>query len=562
MRCSNPKLLLLSHFIAIAALGQDIGSLAKEQPFRIQGTLSAGLTYYSASGIESRREPFSWYLSGAPVITIYGISFPFTLTVSEQERRFAQPFNRYGVSPTYKWIKLHAGYRNVKFSDFTLSGITMLGGGVELNPGKLRFGFMMGRINRAIPEGTVTPGGTLNPMYKRTGYSIKVGIGTQNNYFDLIFFKGRDDSASIPKPSLTSRIVPLDNAVLGAKTHFRFFKVLTFDADLAVSALTRDLYSRRFDDTSDAKLVTLNKYSSILKLNASTGLFTAARTSLTYGFKAGNIAARYERVDQDFQTLGAYFFANDNEQWTLAPTFSLFKNKVSVSAAYGKARDNLNGQKYATTLRTIGSFDLGLQLSPKLFVGLNLSNFGTNQRKGIGELYTDDIAISMVNNSYGLSSNYTDLDEHKMQSVYFSSGYQDAIDRNIYTRDLTNVKSLFANLGYTYTLMEKQTSVTLAAMYNQNRMPTQTSTVIGPSASFSTTVFNKSLRPTLSGVYYLRNTDGQSDGHTFSGSASLGYTIGRQTISLSINYLRNKTLISTIPEFTELRSTLTYGYRF
>src|SRR5690606_30555610 len=105
-----------------------------------------GMWYYGTSGIASRRQPFSWYITGAPVVSIYGISFPFSMTVSEQERRYAQPFNRYGVSPRYKWLTLHAGYRNVRFSDFTLAGVNMLGGGVEINPGIFRFGAMAGRI--------------------------------------------------------------------------------------------------------------------------------------------------------------------------------------------------------------------------------------------------------------------------------------------------------------------------------------------------------------------------------------------------------------------------------
>ena len=71
---------------------------------------------------------------------IYGVEIPFSLTVSEQERSFRQPFNQFGITPTYKWAKAHLGYSNLTWSPFTWSGQTVLGGGVELNPGKFRFG--------------------------------------------------------------------------------------------------------------------------------------------------------------------------------------------------------------------------------------------------------------------------------------------------------------------------------------------------------------------------------------------------------------------------------------
>ena len=118
------------------AAGQDMQGLRSQKPISIRRSLSAGLTYYHGDGITNRRHPFSWYLSGAPVITVYGVVMPVSLVVREQESRFSQPFNQYGVSPYYKWAKLHLGYRNIRFSNYTLGRANFLGAGVELNPGK------------------------------------------------------------------------------------------------------------------------------------------------------------------------------------------------------------------------------------------------------------------------------------------------------------------------------------------------------------------------------------------------------------------------------------------
>ena len=113
------------------AAGQDMQGLRSQKPISIRRSLSAGLTYYHGDGIANRRQPFSWYLSGAPVITVYGVVMPFSLVVREQESRFSQPFNQYGVSPYYKWAKLHLGYRNIRFSNHTLGGANFLGAGLN-----------------------------------------------------------------------------------------------------------------------------------------------------------------------------------------------------------------------------------------------------------------------------------------------------------------------------------------------------------------------------------------------------------------------------------------------
>ena len=134
---------------SLTAYSQDLSTIKNEKPFAISGRIDARTIMYSSSGIDGRRSPFTYILSGAPTLSFYGITVPITFTISEQERNFSQPFNQIGLSPTYKWLTLHGGYRNVRFSPYTLAGHTVLGGGAELRPGKWEIGFMTGRLNRS-----------------------------------------------------------------------------------------------------------------------------------------------------------------------------------------------------------------------------------------------------------------------------------------------------------------------------------------------------------------------------------------------------------------------------
>jgi hypothetical protein len=114
-----------------------------------------------------RERSFSYLFNGAPTITIYGISFPFSVVISDQQRGFRQPFNQYGISPQYKWLTVHAGWQSITWSPFTLAGYNFLGGGVEATPSKWRLGFIYGRFNKAIEENSTQPLSFQTPAYKQ-----------------------------------------------------------------------------------------------------------------------------------------------------------------------------------------------------------------------------------------------------------------------------------------------------------------------------------------------------------------------------------------------------------
>ncbi len=179
---SSRVLFLCLLFPAFCTLpAQDLGSIKDEKKLSVNGQLGASMVFYNVEGRDANRPAFSWMLIGNPVLTIYGITFPFSFTVSEQERSFQQPFNRFGVSPSYKWAKLHLGYRNVSFSKYTLGGHTILGAGGEFSPGKFRIGVMYGQLLRPVPFNSILYSQTQQvPSYRRNGLAFRFGYGTSN----------------------------------------------------------------------------------------------------------------------------------------------------------------------------------------------------------------------------------------------------------------------------------------------------------------------------------------------------------------------------------------------
>jgi hypothetical protein len=142
-----PVVMLVFYCSSLSA--QDLSKLKTQKPFAIDGTLSTTANFYTISGKESTRDPFSYVLSGNVNVSVYSLQLPFSFTYSNSSFNYAQPFNRFGISPEYKWIRLHLGYRSMSFSPLTMAGHSFLGAGVELNPGKLRFGAVYGRFNHS-----------------------------------------------------------------------------------------------------------------------------------------------------------------------------------------------------------------------------------------------------------------------------------------------------------------------------------------------------------------------------------------------------------------------------
>ncbi len=214
---------LFSGILSYNVMSQNVESMINEKPVKFSGSLSAQFLGYSTTRERPSRDPFVWTLSGSPTLSVYGFNVPFSFVISPKQRNFRQPFNQFGMSPYYKWLTVHAGYRNVNFSRYTMAGHTFLGGGIEATPGNFRLGFVYGRFLKAIEDDSLNVEYVI-PTYQRTGYSMKIGYGPQSNYVDLIMFKAKDDTGSIDTPDPAADVIPGENLVFGIKTFQRFLK--------------------------------------------------------------------------------------------------------------------------------------------------------------------------------------------------------------------------------------------------------------------------------------------------------------------------------------------------
>lgn len=558
-------LLALIYFGHYRLYAQDLSNIAHQQPVTLSGSIQAQGIFYNATGIADRRAPFTYYLSGNPTISIYGLDVPLSFSFSQSDKSFRQPFNQFGISPTYKWVTVHLGYRDISFSPYTLGGHTMLGAGFELNPGKLRVGFMYGRLNRATTIDTTTQ--ALVPFsFSRKGYAAKLGYGTERNFFELSYLSAKDDTIK-PKGITPQQnyISPARNDVMGYTSRFSFLKHFVFESDGALSLYTNDVNSPISLDNGSSTL--LNKLRTTFGLNGTSEYYTAFSAGLGYKSRNYGLKVKYKRVDPDFQTMGAYYFSSDYENWTVNPSVVLNKGKIRFNGSLGFQHDNIKNQKRATNHRVIGSFNGGVDITKSLSIDAVYTNFSDNQ-KAQTVLFADSLKIVQTTQTITVMPRYmiisTDL-IHIISGTYTRNSLNDY--NNFYSTDAvsrsikTNQYMLSYNINFTKKMLSAYVNISDTKLNGQGMSNSFRAGTVGANK-----VFFQKLQTGLSGTFTQSKAQGGENTNIINGTGNLGYRVTNKQL-VSFNFFLTNNKVKTAgpqlqPNFTETRGELSYLLSF
>lgn len=465
------------------AVAQDLAEISEAKPITVSGSLSLqGQHFHSSGNTYSERPDLTGYLSLAPTIGIYGIEFPFSVYLTTNQTQFRQPFNEFGVSPHYKSITAHFGYRSVQYSQYTLASERWLGVGGDLRLPVLRLSAMYGRFKTAADEDSATH----EPrIYKRTGYAFKVGFGNDGNYVDLNYFHGKDDSTSLSPEPISSTVHPSENIVLGMLTHFGLFDgAITVDAELAGSIFTRDLSAPEIDLTDVPDFA-----QGLMAVNSSSRFNLAMRGSIGYTSRPFRLALKYERVEPDFESMGVGYITGDHEDVTVMPTLNLIR-ELRLSGSIGVRRNNLLNTRLTTTHRLISSAGIAWQPSIDFGVDARYSNYSTSSGDGRIRV-TDTTRIENVSQMISLTPRYTFGSEESRHTISLLLMRQIYDDRNILTGALTNNNSTNATLNYSTMLGEF--GINASTGYSRSESAAYSNTIYNVSAGITKDFLEKTL---------------------------------------------------------------------
>lgn len=562
------RIALLASFIFTLSLNfaQDLGSLKSEKWATIHGNIGGGAWLYGVDGIPARRAPFSWFTSGNATLTLKGLALPFSFQYSEQQRDFRQPFNQFGVSPTYKWFKSYLGWRQMSFSRYTLDGHVFLGVGFEANPGKLRLGGMYGRFLKAVQEDSsqqVYNKVTQYPLaaYTRMGYSAKIGYGTEQNFLDLIYFKAKDDVNSIKTDPVKQLVSPAENAVLGIKLHLSPFKNFSIDGDVAMSAITRDI---RGDSVAVEEKYT--KYARIVMTpRLSTAAYYAGELAAKYKVGRFTLGLKGQRIMPDYRSFGTYYMQTDVQRLTFNPQYMGKKGKFMLNGSIGTEHDNLSDKKQQQTSRTIGNLQLTWRVTDRFGINGQFSNYGMLS-KGIQKSISDTVLLNQITNNIMFVPYYILPGEKRNHTFMYMFSNQTLNDKNKINSQDFSMNLMNHTLSYSLSLNESRIRVDISAFTMTSEIAAAAGAVKsnGGSLGIAKSTENRKITTSLNATVSSNTYQGSSDGSTVQARWNNVFKVNKHhafTANLTVTHNKTKSAVIS-KDFTEFLGMVMYNYMF
>jgi hypothetical protein len=560
------------------AISQNLEKIGKKDMVKVGGGLNYSSVIYNADGIPGRRQPFTWFLNGNLNVSILDFSLPFTFNYSNNQVAYTQPFNIQSFNPTYKWIKGYAGLTSMQFSQYTLAGHIFAGGGIELSPKNFKFAAMYGRLKKAV-EFDAENNSDVNMSYKRIGYGATAGWDKNGHGLKLICFTAKDDPASLSFIPLNTNVTPMENTVISLGGHTTFYKKIKLEAEYALSGLTRNVTS-----PADINAPPKNKLPGIFVPNATSQFFAAFKSSLGYNFKSFGINLNYERVDPEYKTLGAYYFNNDLENVTIAPSLGLMKGKLNLALNTGLQRNNLDNSKLSTTKRWVGSFHVNFIPDKHWNLMASYSNFSTftKQRPQEDPFYRntlDTLNFYQLSQNSMLSMAYNFGKIKTKQNILLTANYmvtgqnQGAItDPGVFgtTGDVKLPSRIInGNISHNISIVKTKTSISIGINANYSQLTAFDNFYFGPNLNLGQAFAKNTIRVSLGTAYNQMLTNSVKTNEVFNHRLTFVYNpkfknqkIGRVGMNISATYLQKIKVISAASGFNEFTGNLGLNYSF
>ena len=529
---------------------EEVLEFRKKKPFKISGSISANATQFNSTPKQSRQS-FTYQLSGSINMSLYELlNIPISFNLNNYGAKFSYPSlpNRLSLHPSYKWIRAHIGDVSMSFSPYTLNGHQFTGAGIELTPGRWQISAMGGRLLRRVDADSLNP--SIRPNYERWGYGGKVRYEADKFALGGTVFTAKDKMSNISFDTDALGIYPKGNIAIGLEGTLSIIKDLKLSLEYGLSIMQRDL---RVKEKS---------------------YYHAFKADLAYSFLGNTIGIGYERISPDYETLGAYYFNNDYENFTINYSRNFFENKMGIALSGGVQRDDLSGQKQEKNKRFVGSANINFTPSEKFSASVSLSSYQAhrnikssfdyiNERTPYENL--DTLRFTQLNNSIDMNLNWR-LRNSETQSHTLSANasYQEAADkqgRYIMPGNLTRFMNLGANYGIDFTPLDF--SVTAGINASNNYVSRKNVLTIGPALTCSKHLFKKALTTGLTLSFNQTQEAGRKLATIYNARWHASYRfLKRHGLNASIAYQHRSLSEATLTNSSSLTSQISYSYSF
>ena len=492
----KPKLLLLLFlFLLIPSMGHAQFGNIKEKvqghidsdPLTIGGQLGGEMNMsWNNQDIYGYSDPFAFAAYANFDIGIYGFHIPINLnllSLSMTQFKFPHPQITLNTTPEWKKFRFHIGTSSMHFNNYTYSGLTFTGGGVEYTGDKLRVAGFYGKLNRktrfkddrtAIQYFAdsllgINQQETTQPQFDRNAWGAKIGFGSTKNYIDFSVMKAKDDIESLPvswqyegADSLVYRdsvIKAKENFTTGVSGRLSLGKWLTFNANVAMSLYTDDLTARELTsenissvgaDTTDARIKSaigiLDKVHGLYEARTNSQIRFAGDAGMSLSFDKFNAALTYRFVQADYTSLGANQFSQNAQGVGATANYRFLNNKSILTLTGYLQQDNLDHRQMYTNKVTTYSANWSYSITDNLNLAASYSGVQQDQKDGTYKV-NDTTRINQIMHSITVSPSYTIFgdNEHTI-SLNFNNVANK--NRNILSQNRSDVNTLTIGAGY------------------------------------------------------------------------------------------------------------------
>lgn len=534
------------------------GSPGKDgKAITLSGEIGSYGELYSIDGLAGRRSPSTGRLFFRPTLTLFkALSLNFDFLLSTEGNQARQDMNQFGLNPAWSWGQAHLGDFSDNYSQYTLNGILIRGGGFFINPGMFRLGAIGGIAKRAVV------GSADNGAYERYLYGGRIGVGSaEGGFVDLLFLRVRDRVSSLSSPAQTTVIdstnpgasaiqpygvSPEENLVVGMMSHLRFFDSrLSWNLEASGSMFTRDMR------VEGDKPVSLPAWvNSIYRANVTSCAGISVRTELSMNVGGVTVRTGYKYVDPGYNSLGVASLQNDVQEFSLAPSFRIGGWSVSLNAL--RQNDNLLGQKLNTLVRYQFGGNLNFQPSARWSSNI-LGNYLTLSN----DAGNDTARVSYASLMLGTNQFIQFPDGSLFQSATLSYIFQRSGDNSPLWSSM-KFSSHSANAGLTIPLADNLSvspgaGLVVSGIALQARQTTQSYTL-----SAQHRAFENVLTSVLSGIVSIG-----ASATSFRSTLSSTYRLtGSASIGMILSMMNYRTRSSYGGKFNEYSASLNATQRF
>lgn len=528
--------------------------------FKVTGNVNANMMYYNSS-MPNQREPFTYLLSGNLNISAFNFSVPLFYSITNQGNNlgYTAPFdfNRLSIMPKYKWVKAYIGNVSMTFSPYTLSGFPFKGVGLELTPrSPFKITLMGGQLLKAVSEDEALGG---IPVYQRFGYGAKIGFDQPKYKLGWIGFYAKDDVNSLNVSGAAKGVTPKENFVNSLIFNTSLMKNLNLNVEYALSVLTdnvegNSISGRTFRDQ-------------LFSSKESTTFMNALNVNFDYNIQKSIIGLTYERIDPNYNTLGALYFNNDLENIALRFSRPFYQDKIMVSTSLGYQRDDLAKAKKQDTKRVVGSINMNYRVTDQLNVTGSYSNFSTYTNKKLDQfelinnpnvVMSDTLDYRQLSQNANINMSYA-FGAKKNQNLNFNysiAGQANEQGGVIRRGQASNVQNY--NLAHSINFIGVKVALNSSLNYTLNEVGITSNSSAGASVGASKKLFKDKLNTNL-GVLYNNSQGDMNSSSVFGVKFNNSYVLlEKHNFNMSIiSMFRSST---NAKKFNDLTAILNYSY--